>query len=70
MQPQHAEVAFDPKGVRWIRDLTNQGQLWVNGQQLAKSALAIGARPPQPLARVRRSTSSTAPNTSTAPRAS
>jgi serine/threonine-protein kinase len=44
VQAQHAEVAIDPKGVPWIRDLTNQNQLWVNGQQLAKSALAVGTK--------------------------
>ncbi|MBL8923415.1 MAG: protein kinase [Myxococcaceae bacterium] len=43
VQAQHAEVALDPKGVPWIRDLTNQNQLWVNGQPLAKSALTVGA---------------------------
>ena len=43
VQAEHAEVALDAKGVPWIRDLTNQGLLWVNGTQTTKSALAVGA---------------------------
>ena len=44
VQPVHAEVAIDAKGVPWIRDLTNQSLLWVNDAQVAKSALAIGSK--------------------------
>ncbi|MBL8936718.1 MAG: protein kinase [Archangium sp.] len=44
VQPVHAEVAIDAKGVPWIRDLTNQSLLWVNDAQVAKSALAVGSR--------------------------
>jgi serine/threonine-protein kinase len=43
VQAEHAEVAFDGKGVPWIRDLTNQGLLWVNGTQTSKAALTVGA---------------------------
>jgi|JI10StandDraft_1071094.scaffolds.fasta_scaffold84147_2 serine/threonine protein kinase len=43
VQAEHAEVALDAKGVPWIRDLTNQGLLWVNGTQTTKSALTVGA---------------------------
>ena len=43
VQPQHAEVALDAKGVPWIRDLTNQGLVWVNGTQTSKAALTVGA---------------------------
>lgn len=42
MQAQHAEVATDPTGVPWIRDLTNQGLLWVNGAPTAKAPLSAG----------------------------
>jgi len=42
VQPQHAEVALDARGVPWIRDLTNQGLLWVNGAQTQKAALSAG----------------------------
>ncbi|MER2565086.1 MAG: protein kinase [Myxococcaceae bacterium] len=44
VQPVHAEVAIDAKGVPWIRDLTNQSLLWVNDAQVAKSALTVGSR--------------------------
>jgi eukaryotic-like serine/threonine-protein kinase len=43
VQPQHAEVAVDPSGNAWIRDLTNQGLVWVDGAQVSKAALPIGA---------------------------
>ncbi|MBL8924403.1 MAG: protein kinase [Myxococcaceae bacterium] len=43
VQPEHAEVVFDGKGVPWIRDLTNKGLLWVNGTQTSRSALTLGA---------------------------
>ncbi|MDP3503755.1 MAG: FHA domain-containing serine/threonine-protein kinase [Myxococcales bacterium] len=43
VQPQHAEVALDAKGVPWIRDLTNQGLLWVNGAQTSRAALTPGS---------------------------
>ncbi len=43
VQAEHAEVALDAKGVPWIRDLTKQGQLWVNGTQTAKAPLAVGS---------------------------
>ena len=43
VQPQHAEVALDAKGVPWIRDLTNQGLLWVNGTQTSRAALTAGS---------------------------
>ena len=44
VEPKHAEVAFDPKGVPWIRDLTDKGLLKVNGVVTTKAPLAIGAR--------------------------
>ncbi|MCU0695959.1 MAG: protein kinase [Myxococcaceae bacterium] len=43
VQPQHAEVAFDPSGVPWIRDLSN-GQLWLNGVVVQKARLTVGAQ--------------------------
>ncbi len=43
VEAEHAEVALDAKGVPWIRDLTNQGLLWVNGTQTSRSALAVGS---------------------------
>lgn len=42
VQAQHAEVVLDAAGVVWIRDLTNQGLVWVNGAQTAKAALSPG----------------------------
>jgi serine/threonine-protein kinase len=43
VQPQHAEVAFDPSGAPWIRDLSN-GQLWLNGVVVQKARLSVGAQ--------------------------
>jgi serine/threonine-protein kinase len=43
VQAQHAEVAFDPSGAPWIRDLSN-GQLWLNGVVVQKARLSVGAQ--------------------------
>jgi eukaryotic-like serine/threonine-protein kinase len=43
VHPQHAEVVVDAEGVPWIRDLTNQGLVWVNGAQISEAALAVGS---------------------------
>ncbi len=44
VQARHAEVRFDPNsGVPWIRDLTGQGLLWLNGEATEKAALAPGS---------------------------
>ncbi len=43
VQPVHAEVAFDPSGAPWIRDLSN-GQLWLNGTVVQKARLMVGAQ--------------------------
>ncbi|MDP3236776.1 MAG: serine/threonine-protein kinase, partial [Myxococcales bacterium] len=41
--PLHAEVALDPNGVPWIRDLSN-GQLALNGATVQKARLSVGAQ--------------------------
>ncbi len=41
--PLHAEVALDPNGVPWIRDLSN-GQLSLNGATVQKARLQPGAQ--------------------------
>jgi serine/threonine protein kinase len=43
VQPKHAEIRFDPSGVPWIRDLTGQRLLWLNGEAIDKGALSAGA---------------------------
>ena len=42
VQQKHAEVRFDPHGVPWIRDLTGQRLMWLNGEATDKGALAAG----------------------------
>ena len=42
VQPKHAEIRFDPNGVPWIRDLTGQRLLWLNGEATDKGALVAG----------------------------
>ncbi len=42
VQQKHAEVRFDPNGVPWIRDLTGQRLMWLNGEATDKGALAAG----------------------------
>lgn len=32
VQAKHAEIRFDPNGVPWIRDLTGQRLMWLNGE--------------------------------------
>lgn len=43
VQPRHAEVMFDDTGHPWIRDLTGQGQLQVNGETTAEAPIPAGA---------------------------
>ncbi len=43
VQAKHAEVRLDPNGVPWIRDLTGQKLMWLNGEQKDKAALQPGA---------------------------
>ncbi len=42
VQQKHAEVRLDPHGVPWIRDLTGQRLMWLNGEASDKGALAAG----------------------------
>ncbi len=42
VQARHAEVRLDPQGVPWIRDLTGQKLMWLNGEQKEKGALQPG----------------------------
>ncbi len=42
VQPKHAEIRFDPNGVPWIRDLTGQRLMWLNGEATDKGSLAPG----------------------------
>ncbi|MDP1822700.1 MAG: protein kinase [Archangium sp.] len=42
VQPKHAEIRFDPSGVPWIRDLTGQRLMWLNGEATDKGSLAAG----------------------------
>ena len=42
VQPKHAEIRFDPRGVPWIRDLTGQRLMWLNGEATEKGALTAG----------------------------
>jgi serine/threonine protein kinase len=42
VQAKHAEVRVDANGVPWIRDLTGQKLMWVNGQVNDKAALRPG----------------------------
>jgi hypothetical protein len=43
VQPTHAEVLFDPAGVPWIRDLTGQRLLWLEGEIKEQGPLQVGA---------------------------
>ena len=42
VQPKHAEIRFDPSGVPWIRDLTGQRLVWLNGEATDKGSLGAG----------------------------
>ncbi len=42
VQAKHAEVRVDANGVPWIRDLTGQKLMWLNGQVCEKAALKPG----------------------------
>lgn len=43
VQPKHAEIRFDSKGVPWVRDLTAQGLTWLNGEAVEQGMLAPGS---------------------------
>lgn len=42
VQPKHAEIRFDPAGVPWVRDLTGQRLVWLNGEAIEKGSLGAG----------------------------
>ncbi len=42
VQPRHAEIRFDPNGVPWVRDLTGQRLMWLDGESSDKGSLAAG----------------------------
>jgi serine/threonine protein kinase len=43
VQPRHAEVMFDTAGQPWVRDLTGQGLVWVNGEVTKQAPIPAGA---------------------------
>ncbi len=42
VQPRHLEVSLDPMGVVWVRDLTGQGQVWIDREQLERGSVQPG----------------------------